>query len=116
MRKKRLLISISHYSLILGIASMLLMVGWIMVSQAQAASGKAPDKIIFGNPIALSGPYSPGAMMTQIRSYDLWKETVNAKGGIYVKEYGKRIPVEIIRYDDKSDLGTTVKLTEKLLL
>jgi len=55
-------------------------------------------------------------MMTQIRAYDLWKETVNAEGGIYVKEYDKKIPVEIIRYDDKSDVGTTVKLTEKLLL
>ncbi|OGP64516.1 MAG: hypothetical protein A2169_13925, partial [Deltaproteobacteria bacterium RBG_13_47_9] len=74
------------------------------------------DKIRIGNPIALSGPAAPGAMMTQIRSYDLWVENVNAKGGIYVKEYNKKIPVEIIRYDDKSDIGTTVKLVEKLLL
>jgi branched-chain amino acid transport system substrate-binding protein len=115
MKKKRLQTSLHHVGIVLMIASILLMVGWAIPSQLQA-SGKAPAKILFGNPIALSGPYAPGAMMTQIRSYDLWVETVNAQGGIYVKEYGKKIPVEIIRYDDKSDLGTAVKLTEKLIL
>jgi len=74
------------------------------------------DTIRIGNPIALSGVNVAGAMMSQIRAYDLWVEEVNAEGGIYVKEYGKKLPVEIIRYDDKSDVGTTVKLTEKLLL
>ena len=87
-----------------------------MPTQIQAASEKAPDKILFGNPIALSGMSSAGAMMSQIRAYDMWVEEVNAKGGIYVKEYGKKIPVKIIRYDDKSDVGTSVKLTEKLIL
>lgn len=77
---------------------------------------QAKDKIRIGNPIALSGPNAPGAMMSQIRSYDMWVEDVNARGGIFVKEYNKRIPVEIIRYDDKSDIGTMVRLAEKLLL
>ena len=115
MKEKRLLTLSGRLCVVLMVASMLLMVGWTIPSQVQA-SGKAPAKILFGNPIALSGPYAPGAMMTQIRSYDLWVETVNAKGGIYVKEYGKKIPIEIVRYDDKSDLGTAVKLTEKLIL
>ena len=116
MRKKRLLTSLRHFSLIFGIALMLLMVGWAIPTHVMAASEKAPDKILFGNPIALSGMYSAGAMMSQIRAYDMWVEEINAKGGIYVKEYGKKIPVEIIRYDDKSDVGTAVKLTEKLIL
>jgi branched-chain amino acid transport system substrate-binding protein len=74
------------------------------------------DKIRIGNAISLSGPYAPGAGMTQIPNYDMWVEEVNAKGGIYVKSYDKRLPVEIIRYDDKSDIGTAVKLVEKLIL
>ena len=74
------------------------------------------DKIRIGNAISLSGPYAPGAGMTQIPNYDMWAEEVNAKGGIYVKSYDKRLPVEIIRYDDKSDIGTAVKLVEKLIL
>ncbi len=117
MRKKtkRSLTLFGHSGVVLMLAFMLIMVGWTISNQVQAA-GKAPDKILFGNPIALSGLNAAGAMMSQIRAYDLWKETVNAEGGIYVKEYGKKIPVEIIRYDDKSDVGTAVKLTEKLLL
>jgi branched-chain amino acid transport system substrate-binding protein len=74
------------------------------------------DKIRIGNAIALSGPYAGGAITTQIAPYDMWVKEVNAKGGIYVKEYNKRLPVEIIRYDDKSDIGTVVKLVEKLIL
>ena len=80
------------------------------------AFSQTKDKIRIGNAISLSGPYAPGAGMTQIPNYDMWAEEVNAKGGIYVKEYGKKLPVEIIRYDDKSDLGTAVKLCEKFIL
>ena len=104
------------YIFITLIGAFLLMGAWAFPTQVLAASGQTPEKILFGNPIALSGIDTPGAMMTQIRAYDLWVETVNAQGGIYVKEYGKKIPVEIIRYDDKSDPGTAVRLTEKLLL
>ena len=96
--------------------SLMLAIGVLLVAGPALAAGKAPDKILFGNPIALSGPFSMGAEMSQTRAYDMWVEDVNAKGGIYVKEYGKKIPVEIIRYDDKSDVGTAVKLTEKLIL
>ncbi len=80
------------------------------------AFSQTKDKIRIGNAIALSGPYAPGAGMTQIPNYDMWAEEVNAKGGIFVKSYNKRLPVEIIRYDDKSDIGTAVKLVEKLIL
>ena len=70
------------------------------------------DKIRIGNAISLSGPYVAGAIMTQANPYDMWVKEVNAKGGIFVKEYNKKLPVEIIRYDDKSDIGTVVKLVE----
>ena len=74
------------------------------------------DKILVGTAISLSGPYAPGAGMTQIPNYKMWVEEMNAKGGIFVKEYNKRLPVELIIYDDKSDIGTAVKLVEKLVL
>lgn len=87
-----------------------------MDEEAMAEAIPEPEKILIGNPIALSGPSAQGAMLSQIPTYDLWAEEVNAEGGIYVKEYDKRIPVEIIRYDDTSDIGTAVQLTEKLIL
>lgn len=83
---------------------------------AGGGTGEAPEKIIIGNPIALSGPNVGGASLSQIPSYDLWAADVNAAGGIYVEEFDKRIPVEILRYDDTSDVGTAVQLTEKLIV
>uniref|UniRef100_A0A7C2P025 Branched-chain amino acid ABC transporter substrate-binding protein n=1 Tax=candidate division WOR-3 bacterium TaxID=2052148 RepID=A0A7C2P025_UNCW3 len=73
-----------------------------------------PEHILIGNAISLTGPYSVGAKITQIPNFDMWIEEVNAKGGIFVKEYNKRIPLKLIRYDDKSDIGTMVRLIEKL--
>jgi len=81
-----------------------------------ASSSLAKDKIRIGCAISLSGPYAPGAKVTQIENYELWVEDVNAKGGIYVKELGKRLPVELLMYDDKSDVGTMIRLVEKLIL
>lgn len=47
--------------------------------------------------------------------YKMWIEEVNADGGIYVKEFGKKLPVELILYDDKSDLTIMAKNLEKLM-
>jgi len=99
-------------SLIVAIALLLTACG----AGGQGAAAEAPEKIIIGNPIALSGPNVGGASLSQIPSYDLWVEDVNADGGIYVKEFDKKIPVEILRYDDTSDVGTAVQLTEKLIV
>ncbi|MBU2498123.1 MAG: amino acid ABC transporter substrate-binding protein, partial [Proteobacteria bacterium] len=115
-KRKRSLTLSGHSSVLLMMALSLLISALAMPTQAQAASAKAPDKIRIGNAISLSGPYAPGAITTQTNPYDMWVKEVNEKGGIYVKAYGKKIPVELIRYDDKSDMGTVVKLVEKLIL
>ena len=80
------------------------------------SSYAAKDKIRIGTAISLSGPYSAGAGMTQIPNYKLWVDEVNAKGGLYIKELKKKLPIELIIYDDKSDTGTVVKLVEQLIL
>jgi branched-chain amino acid transport system substrate-binding protein len=82
---------------------------------SQTKSAKT-EKIRIGTAISLSGPYSAGAGMTQIPTYNMWVEEVNAKGGLLIKKLNKRVPVELITYDDKSDIGTAVKLVEKLIL
>jgi branched-chain amino acid transport system substrate-binding protein len=86
----------------------------LLIAFPLAAHSK--DKIRIGQAVSLSGPnaiiHAAGALVPQT----LWVEGVNAKGGIYVKEYDKKLPVEWIQYDDKSDHGTLVKLIEKLIL
>jgi branched-chain amino acid transport system substrate-binding protein len=47
--------------------------------------------------------------------YKMWVDEVNANGGLYIKEYDKKMPIEIIRYDDGSDMETMVRLSEKLM-
>jgi branched-chain amino acid transport system substrate-binding protein len=76
----------------------------------------AKDEIVLGQAISLSGPNATGAKITQIDPVDMWMEEVNNAGGIYVEEYGRALPLRLIRYDDASDVGTQVKLTEKLIL
>ena len=83
---------------------------------AGATQSPAKDKIRIGQAIALSGPLAGGVAIAGGRIYVMWVEEVNKDGGIYVKEYGKKLPVELIRYDDKSDIGTMTKLLERLIL
>jgi branched-chain amino acid transport system substrate-binding protein len=64
--------------------------------------------------MALTGIYSPMAF-GQMQAYQLWESDVNSKGGIYVKEYGKRLPVKLVYYDDKSDASTAIRIYEKLI-
>jgi branched-chain amino acid transport system substrate-binding protein len=76
----------------------------------------AKDKIRIGWVTSLSGILASANATTTIPAYEIWLEEVNAKGGIYVKEYGKKLPIEIVKFDDKSDVGTMTKLLEKVIL
>jgi branched-chain amino acid transport system substrate-binding protein len=77
---------------------------------------QAKEKIIIGQAVSLSGPLAMSNAVVSSPYYDLWVKDVNAGGGIYVKEYGKKLPVELLIYDDKSDIGTMTRLLEKLIL
>lgn len=72
------------------------------------------DKVVVGVAQSYSGVNAPGCMMHQLY-YDLIINDTNAKGGLYVPEYGKRLPVELKSYDDTSDIATCLTLIEKLI-
>ncbi|MBW2063582.1 MAG: amino acid ABC transporter substrate-binding protein [Deltaproteobacteria bacterium] len=74
----------------------------------------AKDAITVGFSMSLTGKYAPGAA-GQMQAYQLWQEVVNEKGGIYVKKYGKKLPVKFVYYDDKSSADTAVRVYEKLI-
>ena len=96
--------------------------GWIWIFVITVAllllagPAGAKDKIRIGQAISLSGPLAGAVAIAGGPIYELWVEEVNKNGGIYIKEYGKKLPVELIRYDDKSDIGTMTNLMEKLIL
>jgi branched-chain amino acid transport system substrate-binding protein len=47
--------------------------------------------------------------------YRNWVEDVNARGGLWIEEYGRQLPIRLIRYDDTSDMGTMLMLTDRMM-
>lgn len=81
-----------------------------------AAAAEAPHSIRIGYAVSLTGPFAPGATTTTLPNYQLWAKEVNAAGGILLKKYGKKVPVEIVEYDDGSTAENAVRLYERLIL
>ena len=98
----------------------LALVALVAVPLLAACEGKvappAKDKIVVGMSRPLSGPLSAMGDAGYKVIYDTWVPMVNDEGGIYLEEYGKSLPIELEIYDDKSDVGTMTRLTEKLIL
>jgi len=62
----------------------------------------APDCINVGASIPLTGKF--GALGTQVKAgYDYAVADINNAGGVYVEEYGKKIPLCLTAIDDESD-------------
>ena len=76
----------------------------------------AKDKIVIGCAIALSGENAIPAQVTGVSEYKLWVEQKNAEGGLYVKEFGRKLPIELLIYDDNSNIETCIKMVEKLIV
>ncbi|MFZ0450812.1 MAG: amino acid ABC transporter substrate-binding protein, partial [Desulfatiglandaceae bacterium] len=86
----------------------------IVTTSLSVQTALAKDKITVGFSMSLTGMYAPGAA-GQMQAYQLWEETVNKHGGIYVKKYGKKLPIKLVYYDDKSEANTAVRIYEKLI-
>ena len=76
------------------------------------AAADAQDKIRIGYAISKTGPYAGGASITTLPNYQLWVKDVNAAGGIKLGD--KRLPVEVVEYDDRSSSEEAVKAIERL--
>lgn len=73
----------------------------------------APEYIEFGASIPLTGKY--GALGAMVKpGYEIAVADINAQGGIYVAEYGKKIPIRLTIYDDESDPTKAVSKLETI--
>lgn len=86
-----------------------------MVAIGIATLRQAPKSVRIGYAISLSGTNAPGANITVLANYRLWVKEVNASGGIMLKSVGRRVPVEVIEYDDESKLEKSVAAVERLI-
>jgi branched-chain amino acid transport system substrate-binding protein len=80
-----------------------------------AIAQEAPKSIKVGYAISLSGPQSAGAMLTTVPNYRLWVDDVNKAGGLMLKKYDKRIPLEAVEIDDRSNNEDMVRLVERMM-
>jgi branched-chain amino acid transport system substrate-binding protein len=102
MRQARIIFLIGSF--ILGL--------FILPMAVEAAS--QPKEIVLGAALPITGGQSREGGYFK-RGYELGVKEINDAGGIMIKEYGKKIPIKLITYDDKSDNTTSVQLYEKLV-
>lgn len=90
--------------------AMALLGALLMVGTAMAA----PSVIKIGTLYAGSGYFSQAST----RQYDglkFWAKEINSKGGVYVKAFGKRIPVKLVAYNDQSSTTLAASLYNRLI-
>ncbi len=83
-----------------------------MAVLAGAGAGQAAEPVRIGFSIAKTGPFA-GAAPSQLNAYELWREQVNAAGGLDVA--GTRRPIEFVFYDDRSRPAEAIRIYEKLI-
>lgn len=65
-----------------------------------------------GFTVPLTGAFGKDGNLVK-DAYLFWKETLNSRGGLEIR--GKRVPIDLIFYDDKSEPTVCAKLYEKLI-
>jgi branched-chain amino acid transport system substrate-binding protein len=93
------------------ICFLVLLVIW-GVQPAQAAAEK--KEILIGTHLSLSGVQA-AVVMHQKWAYERAVEEVNKAGGIFVKEYNKKLPVRLIEVDDESNQTQAAAAVERLI-
>lgn len=73
-----------------------------------------PKEILIGGTMSYTGRFT--TIVGPFQKFDNnWVALVNERGGIFVKEFNKKLPIRFIMYDDKSDQATSQKFYEKLV-
>lgn len=87
----------------------------LWIGATPALSEKMPKEIRIGDTVSYTGPY---AIFGGLSSFGTKAaiEDINKQGGIYVKKYGKKLPIKWITRDCQSDPLKVAPLTEDLIL
>lgn len=72
----------------------------------------ADNPVRIGYSMCLTGLFAQAAP-SQVNAYELWKDQVNAAGGLEIG--GQRRSVEFVSYDDQSNPANAVRIYEKLI-
>lgn len=86
----------------------------VAAAPAAYAAPKAPSAITVGCLYAKTGFLSYQSMQMH-RGLAFWKDEVNSHGGVYVKTYGKRLPIKFTCYNDQSDPSLVTVMMNRLI-
>lgn len=78
------------------------------------AGAQERKSVKIGYAVSKTGVNAGGAGITTIPNYKLWVHEVNAAGGLELPD-GKRLPIEVVEYDDRSSAEEVVRATERLI-
>jgi len=77
------------------------------------ACGVAPKTIKLGVALPLTGAMAAGGAWIK-QGYEISVKDVNAGGGVMIKKFGRKIPLELVFVDDESNPTKTASRLEKL--
>jgi len=83
-----------------------------LVGALGMASAQAADPLRIGFSMSKTGPFAVAAQ-EQLAVYAMWKDEVNARGGMDVE--GTKRKVEFVEYDNQSKPDVSVRIYEKLI-
>jgi branched-chain amino acid transport system substrate-binding protein len=89
-----------------------LLAGLAFAAGTLSAPAQAQDMLKIGWAISKTGPFAAGAAVTTLPNYQVWVKDVNDAGGINVG--GKKMKIEVIEYDDRSNSEEMIKAVERL--
>lgn len=91
-----------------------LTLGLLFAVSPAIAAEKIPDKIVIGTHLPLTGGLA-SVGQEQKWAYEIAVADINAGGGVFYKPAGKKIPIELVVFDDESDPGKAATAVERLI-
>jgi branched-chain amino acid transport system substrate-binding protein len=98
----------------LAIMVLVLAVGAGLFCDPTICPAAAPQEVRIGVTAPLTGPTAESGVATKEGMILAWEEW-NKKGGVYLKEYGKKLPVKVLIEDCQSKPEVGVSVGEKLI-
>jgi len=96
-----------------GFMAAIILVFMVMTVVSHAVAAQAPPTIKLGAVIALTGAMASGGKDVR-EGYEIAVKHINDSGGVFVKEFNKKIPLELAILDDESDAVKTTTRLDKL--
>jgi len=87
--------------------------GGALLGAPAIVRSQTPSTLKVGWAISKTGPFAGGASITQWPNYQLWIKDVNDAGGFNLG--GKRVLLEGIEYDDRSQAEEAIRACERLI-